>query len=216
MHKQASFLKEKVKKSSRSKKPVAHIFVEGGKKNKTERLYFSAIFRLLDCKYTLKFHSGDYTDLQSMINLAKPILKSSDFKENEEDKIFCVVDIDGMVSKAKYLQALYEKYHSERLIIIFSNPTIELWYKLHFTYSTRPYHNGQEVIADLKSYIPQYNKNVDCFSYLESKTWDVVKNSEKLLKSYSKTAQPYLIVLNHTGTMMHEMINEILIKKQKK
>ena len=213
MPKSTSFLKEKTKKSSRSEKPVAHIFVEGGKKNKTERLYFSALSRLPNCRYALKFYPGNYTDLQSMIRLAQPIWKSSDFKRNEDDLIFCVVDTDGMASKAKSLQALYEKYNSDRLIIIFSNPTIEIWYKLHFSYSTRPYQNGQEVIADLKSHIPNYDKNVDCFSYLEPKTWDAVKNSEKLLEFHSKITQPYLTVLNYTGTMMHEMINEIL-KKQ--
>ncbi len=145
-----------------------------------------------------------------MINEANKILDRSEFKENQKDLIFCIVDTDGLTSKIKILRTLFENYNNDRLIIIFSNPTIEVWYRLHFKYSTRSYRNGNEVIADLKKYIPQYTKSLDCFPILSSKTWDAVENSQRLLTFYSQDSKDYLTVLNHTGTMMHLMIKKIL------
>lgn len=42
--------------------------------------------------------------------------------------------------------------------VFLSNPCFEIWYLLHFRYSTKLYGSNEEVIKELGSYISDYSK----------------------------------------------------------
>lgn len=54
-----------------------------------------------------------------------------------------------------------------------SNPCFEIWYLLHFRYSTKPYCSNDEAIKELNNYISDYSKSKDVFEL-------IVGNSKKL------------------------------------
>ena len=61
-----------------------------------------------------------------------------------------------------------------------SVPCIELWYLLHFTYTTRAFSKYGDLRPELKKYLPDYDKSKDyCIEFL-SKLDDAFRNAGKL------------------------------------
>ncbi len=63
---------------------------------------------------------------------------------------------------------------------IVSNPSFEIWLLLHFKYTTKHCADGNAVINELKRYIPDYEKNRDCFLACADRIQEAISNSAKL------------------------------------
>ena len=50
--------------------------------------------------------------------------------------------------------------------IIISNPTFELWYILHFVFTTPNYNLSEEVLEEISNKIKGYAKNVNTYSII--------------------------------------------------
>jgi len=61
-----------------------------------------------------------------------------------------------------------------------SVPCIELWYLLHFTYTTRAFANYDELKPELKKRLPDYEKSKDYCAELLPKLDDAFRNAEQL------------------------------------
>ena len=66
--------------------------------------------------------------------------------------------------------------------IIMSTPSFELWYRLHYSYTSKVYSSNKELINDLKNYIPVYKKSLDIYDIIKDKTDFAVNNSKRLEK----------------------------------
>ena len=176
-----SFSSKKRNKQSRKEKPMIIITAEG--RNETEARYFNN-FRTADCPYIIKFHkSGHLTD---PTKLAESIRKRWDAEEADVrtgDMAFVVVDLDNKDSKAKEIQHLEAKNSIEKFIV--SNPSFEVWYLLHYEYSTRSYMNADAVIRELKKHYPGYEKTSEMFPLLKDKMGNAITNAEKLEAYYN-------------------------------
>lgn len=171
-----SFSSKKRNKPSRKEKPMIIITAEG--RNETEAKYFNG-FKTPECPYLIKFHKAGH--LTDPTKLAESIRKRWD-KEDADiktgDMAFVVVDLDNKESKAKEIRQLEEKNRVEKFIV--SNPSFEVWYLLHYEYSTRSYLNADAVIRELKKYYPGYEKNSDMYLILKDKMGDAITSAEKL------------------------------------
>lgn len=177
-----AFSSKKRNKQNRKEKPMIIITAEG--RNETEAKYFGG-FRTPDCPYIIKFHkSGHLTD---PTKLAESIRKRWDAEEADVrtgDVAFVIVDLDNKESKAKEIQHLEEKNRVEKFIV--SNPSFEVWYLLHYGFSTKSYINADAVIRELKKHYPEYEKTSDMHSRLKGKTGEAIANAEKLESYYKK------------------------------
>ena len=179
-----SFSSKKRNRQNRKEKPMILITAEG--RNETEAKYFNG-FRTPDCPYIIKFHKAGH--LTDPTKLAESIRKRWDAEEADErtgDMAFVVVDLDNKESKAKEIQQLETKNRVEKFIV--SNPCFEIWYLLHYEYSTRSYMNADAVIRELKKHYPEYEKTSEMFPLLKDKMGNAITNAEKL-EDYHKAEE---------------------------
>ena len=166
-------------KVTRKRKPVILIATEG--KNMTEKLYFNNFNR--NKNYSIVFAKGNYTDPVNMVNSLIKDLKDRELNKKNGDIAYCVFDTDFDVHKQKEILIAKKKTKNLNIELIKSNPCFEIWFILHFSNSTKQYKSNEEVIKELKKYIPKYKKNTDVFAYLDNKRKNAIKNA-KLLEKY--------------------------------
>ena len=174
--------------NNRPRKPVFLIVAEGI--NKTERLYFSH-FQNQEAPYTIRFVSaGHATDADSLYRAINNRWKELGLDKTRGDKAFVVLDIDNDPVKNQKVSSLVQKSKSIEFII--SNPGFEVWFLLHFTYTTRHFQNCDDLIKNLKKYIPDYDKNVDVYERIDNNTSKALLNVDKLDKTFVGQKWPSL------------------------
>ena len=77
------------------------------------------------------------------------------------DAIYCVIDRDKHLN----FRNAVTKGRTHKLQVIRSVPCFEIWLRLHFDYSSKPYENCDKVIKDLKKNIRSYKKKFGCLFY---------------------------------------------------
>lgn len=200
-----SFSSKKRNKQNRKEKPMIIITAEG--KNETEAKYFDG-FRTPDCPYIIKIHKAGH--LTDPTKLAESIRKRWDKEEADVragDMAFVIVDLDNKESKAKEIQQLEAKKRVEKFIV--SNPSFEVWYLLHYEYSTRSYMNADAVIRELKKHYPEYEKTSDMYSILKNKMSEAIANAEKLEAYYNVEEHLHPDVDCNPSTDVHKLVKLI-------
>ncbi len=80
------------------------------------------------------------------------------------NRITFLTDYDTIVSQGKkdIFDRILKKYEEvDEVLICDSMPSIELWFLLHFKYTTKEYVNCKELVKDLKEFLPEYQKKED-------------------------------------------------------
>lgn len=148
-----------------------------GKDNKTEYNYFNN-FKSNNNDFIIKEFSSGFTDIKNMIRHSVRKAKNLyDFTKRDFLIIFKDVDCDENVLK-EFRNIKIDK----NIIVIFSNPSFEVWFLNHFILTTKKFENQYKLIEELKKYITNYKKEKDYFSYLKTKTNTAITNSKKQLK----------------------------------
>ena len=203
-----SFSSKKRNKQSRKEKPMIIITAEG--RNETEARYFNN-FRTADCPYIIKFHkAGHLTDPTKLAESIRQRWDAEDADIRTGDMAFVIVDLDNKESKAKEIHQLKTKNRVEKFIV--SNPSFEVWYLLHYEYSTRSYMNADAVIRELKKHYPEYEKTSDMYPLLKDKMSEAVANAEKLEAYHKEEAYQHPDANCNPYTDVHSLI-KILLKK---
>lgn len=119
--------------NNRKSKRVILVAYEG--KNKTEKNYFDN-FNDRDKNYVIKTVPGNETDPINLVN--QTIQKSRDLKLklDDDDRAFCIFDTDIDVKKNNQIKDAISLALNNNIIIITSSPCIEIWFLLHFEYTT--------------------------------------------------------------------------------
>ena len=203
-----SFSSKKRNRQDRKEKPLMIITAEG--KNETEAKYFDG-FRTPDCPCIIKIHkAGHLTDPTKLAESIRQRWDAEDADTRTGDMAFVVVDLDNKESKAKEIQQLEAKNRVEKFIV--SNPSFEVWYLLHYGYSTRSYMNADAVIRELKKHYPEYEKTSDMYPLLKDKMSEAVANAEKLEAYHKEEAYQHPDANCNPYTDVHSLI-KILLKK---
>lgn len=170
------FSSKKRNKKSRKEKPMIIITAEG--RNETEAKYFNG-FRTSECPYIIKFHkAGNLTDPTKLAESIRKRRDAEDADVRTGDMAFVIVDLDNNGRKAKEIQQLEAKSSVERFVV--SNPCFEVWYLLHYEYSTRSYMNADAVIRELKKHYSEYEKITDMNLLLKDRMDEAIVRAEKL------------------------------------
>lgn len=175
-----NFQKKKRNEVKRQRKPVMIITAEG--KNKTENLYFNS-FREQHGKYTIRFvKTGLDTDPGGMLKSMEAYWKNKDLSLKDGDKAYIVLDMDCDPEKIKLVKELQKS--SKNIRFIASNPCIEVWFILHFIYTTHQFKDSREPKRELAKYIPEYEESTDVSDIIRPRLKTAVKNLEKLKAHY--------------------------------
>ncbi len=92
-----------------------------------------------------------------------------------------------------------------------SIPCFELWFLLHFNYSTKSYQSCDNLIQDLKKYIKKYQKNNDIFDLIYPNLEKALENSQKL-KSFQIKNDSNIYLANPI-TLVDQLIQELIKQK---
>lgn len=171
---------------NRKRRNIILIGCEGN--NKTEKLYFNH-FNRVQKDYVFRFVKGNDTDPLQIIDHTIESFDKEELDLDKGDLAFAVFDMDLDDRKQRKINKVLRKAMENHVRIIRSNPCFEVWYLMHFVYSTRQFPNGNEVITALKKYVPEYRKNSCDFDLYHSRTKTAIENCKKLEK-YHETVHP--------------------------
>ena len=171
-----TFAEKTRNKQDRKEKPMIIVTAEG--RNETESRYFRC-FNTADCPYIIKIHkAGNVTDPTKLAASIRKKWKEEGAHKQIGDRALVIVDLDNSESKAKEIRRLKNKNDIEDYIV--SNPSFEVWYLLHYEYSTRSYKDADAVIKELKKHYSGYEKTSDMYPLLKGKMEQAIANAEKL------------------------------------
>ena len=197
-----SFQKKKRNLVKRERKPVMLITAEG--KNKTEQLYFTS-FQNQHGKYSVKFiKTGNETDPEGMYKALDAYWKRNDLSEKDGDKAYIVLDLDCYEQKAKRIQELSRRSNNIRFVV--SNPCIEVWFLMHFGYSTHQFIDSKEPKRELRRYIEGYEENVDVAPILKPLLPVAMENIVRLKKYHQEIGSKWISAGCNPMTDVDEII----------
>jgi len=169
----------------------------------TEYLYFTGLKKFEGLNIKIKPDKPKHSS--SLLDIEKKIEELFD----GFDEIFVVIDLDRIITNEKEFQKYSQvkrKYQNKPEIhFIESLPYFELWYLLHYKFTTRHFANCDEPIKELKKHIDDYTKTKDYYSFLKEYQLKAIKNSKKLEKTKSQNPSKF-----HPKTDIYQIIESIL------
>lgn len=176
--------KDRDEKNRREK--IKILIVAEGKNNQTEKNYFNS-FRKPNGKYDLLARgTGGSTDPLHMKEKFEEWWKNEELSSSNGDLGFIVLDLDCNKvdkTKASTIKSLSRQL-GKNVSFIVSNPCFEVWFLLHFRYSTRSFISSDEAINELHKYIPGYVKKKNVSNDLADKLKTALDNAERLNNRY--------------------------------
>ena len=200
------------KRKRRKTRKIIVLGVEG--KNQTETLYFSELERRQNI-YHFIFHKTNDTDpIKIISNTAKEAKKlGANTKYGDIAAVAFDMDLDN--TKTKEYEKILKLAKDKNVEVYSSNPCFELWYLLHFRYSTKPYNSSKEVIDELKKYIPNYKKNRCDFNILGPLLYIAIKNAKQLQTKVAETNKNKESIINNPNTDIFKLVEIILENNNK-
>lgn len=198
------FEQRKRNREQRKRNPFIIIGCEG--KNKTEKNYFRN-FASKNC--IIKFAKGNSTDPVGIVeDLKKYIDKEID--RDETDKVYAIFDTDVGQNKQQQIEEakrLAEEYGVE---IITSTPTFEIWFLLHFGYTTKVFSSNNQLLEELKRHISDYSKENNTYFEIREQMVQAIENAKRLEVEQLKKGQ----VLNNENcnpyTGVYKIVEELI------
>jgi len=175
-----------------------------GEENKTEKNYFEH-FRNQDANYTIKVISKKGTDPINLVKAAKAYKKEYELTDN--DSIYCVFDADNDMKKNELIIKAQNMAYKNKIKLIVSTPCIELWFLLHYKYTTANL-NTNELIKILKKYYPTYEKNSDIYLEIINNIKTAIKNAKNLEKFQLDNGNILEMVETNPYTEVYKIIED--------
>ena len=196
---------DRVRKERKQKNKII-IAVEG--KNKTEKLYFNN-FDNGKKSYSISFAKGNYTDPLNLVKMLIEEMKKIGVDLSDGDRAYCIFDTDiepiknTVIKEAKKLASL------SGIEIITSTPSIELWFLLHYEYTTASMDN-KSLINRLKKFYPNYAKNINIFPDINKNINKAIDSAKKLEKHQLENGKIIGTVEANPSTEIYKIVEELL------
>ena len=200
------FQKKKRNDVRRTRKPVMLIAAEG--RNKTEKQYFSS-FQDQHGNYSIRFATGLETDPVGMLKAMEKAWKKNELSEKDGDKAYIVLDMDCKPEKIQLVKELKKKSKNIRFIV--SNPCIEVWFILHYIYTTHQFKDSKEPKKELAKYIPAYEESMDISAIIRPMLNDAKKHLEQLKGYYENLGVAWGDAECNPMTDIDEVLKELKV-----
>lgn len=165
-------------------KPVILVVTEG---SQTEPKYFEHFRNRrtnIDILVVGSRASSGETDYISLVRKANDYRSKNQLSSAHGDSLWVVADgdinfnnADPISSKNTQLAKARTMADRNGIQLAISNPCFELWFLLHFRYTTAYLRDYTAVVTALKAYIPNYTKNGDVTPLLTGHIEDAIKHA---------------------------------------
>ena len=192
------------------RKQKSKILIAAEGKNKTEKTYFSN-FEDGKKSYNITYARGNNTD---PLKLVKMLIKEIDELKldlQDDDVAYCIFDTDVDPNKNKIIEEAIQLARKNNIRIITSSPCFELWFLLHYDYTTANM-DSEEVIKRLKEYYPKYEKNINIYPDIIKEIDLAIDRAKKLEKYQTDNNRRIGMVEANPNTEVY-IIVEYLMKK---
>ncbi len=192
------------------RKQKSKILIAAEGKNKTEKTYFSN-FEDGKKSYNITYARGNNTD---PLKLVKMLIKEIDELKldlQDDDVAYCIFDTDVDTNKNKIIEEAIQLARKNNIKIITSSPCFELWFLLHYDYTTANM-DSEEVIKRLKEYYPKYEKNINIYPDIIKEIDLAIDRAKKLEKYQTDNNRRIGTVEANPNTEVYKFV-EYLMKK---
>lgn len=192
------------------RKQKSKILIAAEGKNKTEKTYFSN-FEDGKKTYNITYARGNNTD---PLKLVKMLIKEIDELKldlQDDDVAYCIFDTDVDPNKNKIIEEAIQLARKNNIKIITSSPCFELWFLLHYDYTTANM-DSEEVIKRLKEYYPKYEKNINVYPDIIKEIDLAIDRAKKLEKYQTDNNRRIGTVEANPNTEVYKIV-EYLMKK---
>ena len=192
------------------RKQKSKILIAAEGKNKTEKTYFSD-FEDGKKSYNITYARGNNTD---PLKLVKMLIKEIDELKldlQDDDVAYCIFDTDVDTNKNKIIEEAIQLARKNNIKIITSSPCFELWFLLHYDYTTANM-DSEEVIKRLKEYYPKYEKNINIYPDIIKEIDLAIDRAKKIEKYQIDNNRRIGTVEANPNTEVYKIV-EYLMKK---
>jgi len=214
LHHKRNASKLKRREHNRSRYEKILIVCEG---EKTEPNYFSdarSYYKLNTVNVEVRGDMG--SDPMSLVRFAKKRYREEKDAGDVFDKVYCVFDKDQHSNYSQALSELNRSQPKNEFFAIYSVPCFEYWLLLHFIYSTSPFSSvggrsaGDNVVKELKRYIPDYEKGLkSVFTSLAGQLDFAKVNAERAWAESARNGT------DNPSTRIHELVSFLQAIKKK-
>ncbi len=194
-------------KPTRERRKVIVVGTEG--RNRTEILYLRSLEKKQSI-YHFIFAEGNETDPLSIVRNTVRKAQKEDLSNKRGDFAVSIFDLDLDSTKVNQLLAAKDLSSKKNVRLITSNPCFEIWYLEHFGYTSKPFVSSDEVIQQLKKYIPDYSKSTDCFEILFPHTAEAVENCSHLEEYHKGNGSNGIFEYNNPRTDMYKLVEAVM------
>ena len=173
-------------KKKRKETPVIVVVTEG---RETEPLYFrhfNSREKSVRVEVVENKASGADTDFNSLLRKAISYKTQNLLSTKKGDAVWVVADGDvdyntpgALEAKSHALSEARRQAETHEIQLAISNPCFELWYYLHFEYSTG-FLKDYEAVKSKLTHLPEYEKNQDVFERIAVHTDDAIQRAKRL------------------------------------
>ena len=195
---------DRVRKARKQKSKIL-IAAEG--KNKTEKTYFSN-FENGKKPYNITYARGNNTDPLKLVKMLIKEIDNLKLDLQDDDIAYCIFDTDVDPNKNKIIEEAIQLAKTRNIKIITSSPCFELWFLLHYEYTTASM-NNEDVIKRLKSHYSKYSKNCNIYPVISSKTKIAYDSAKKLEKYQIDNSRNIKSVDANPHTDVYQIIDEL-------
>ncbi len=192
------------------RKPKSKILIATEGKNKTEKTYFSN-FEDGKKSYNITFAKGNNTD---PLKLVKMLIKEIDKLKldlQDDNAAYCIFDTDVDPIKNKIIEEAIQLAKKNNIKIITSSPCMELWFLLHYDYTTANM-DSEEVIKRLKKYYPKYEKNMNIYPDVIERIDLAIDHAKKLEKYQIDNKRRIGTVEANPNTEVYKIVEDLMKK----
>lgn len=203
---------KKRESGKRKERCILLIGLEG--RNKTEKGYFTGLSREQN-QYIVKYSDKGDTDPISIMEMMKQEMKRLDFDPEEGDVAICMIDTDTDLSKQDQIDRAVTIGKHEGISLCLSNPCFEIWYLLHYKYTTKQFISSEALIRELKKHIPDYEKKIVYYDSLKNRRTEAIRNAKKLEQYHYELHHPAGSMTRNPSTDVYQVV-EMLDRTERK
>ena len=196
------------KRNTEKRKRIPFVIIGCEGNNKTEKIYFRN-FNSRKCM--IKFSRGNSTDpkgiVQELINFIH-----SEVELEENDKIYAIFDTDVGQNKNDQIDAAKKLAKESGIEIITSTPTFEVWFLLHFGFTTKTFATNSELQEELKRHIPNYLKKDNTYLIIKDLTNQAIKNAKELESYQLKLGKILDSEKCNPHSSVYKIVEELIVR----
>lgn len=192
------------------RKQKSKILIAAEGKNKTEKTYFSN-FEDGTKSYNISYAKGNNTDPLNLVQMLIKQIENMGLDLQDDDMAYCIFDTDTNPDKNKIINEAIQLAKKNNIKIITSSPCFELWFLLHYDYTTANM-DSEKVIKRLKEYYPKYEKNINIYPDIIKEIDLAIDRAKKIEKYQIDNNRRIGTVEANPNTEVYKIV-EYLMKK---